>query len=115
LAGLAQKRMNRKGYVFSLFVFLIFLTVFIAVITNSKAASMMQESAYEKIAMMKASNLARNIADTHPKEYAGSCNRLQLPGSISLPVTITVTPSPHCTISLKALSGSYSLDMTVGF
>jgi len=56
-----MKRMNRKGYIYSLFVFLIFLSVFLVVITNIKSVTMMQESNYDKITVLKASGVARNL------------------------------------------------------
>lgn len=53
--------MKRRGYIFSLFVFLMFVPILLLAVSNVKSVSVMQESNYEKIAMMKASRMIKNL------------------------------------------------------
>ena len=68
--------MNKKGYIASLFVSGLFLAVFIIAITSMKSVSVMQESTYEKISIMKVTGLSRNIEDIlDPYRAADPSNR----------------------------------------
>ena len=68
--------MNRRGYVFSLMVFLLFLSVFIILAAFIKSLDVMQDSSYDRISIMKASNIARNLDYLRPyvKQPGGVAN-----------------------------------------
>lgn len=53
--------MKRKGYIFSLFVFFMFVSVFIVAATHAKSVSVLEESNYDRVSLMKASNVIRNL------------------------------------------------------
>jgi len=53
--------MKQKGYVFSIFVFAIFASVFAIAVTNAKSVAVLQEASYDEIKVMKAGNLYRNV------------------------------------------------------
>ncbi len=72
--GFGALARSRKGYVFSLFVFLIMAGAFVIAITNMKSVSVLQDSNYERITIMKASNLAKNIAGAVD---SGNCPQAQ--------------------------------------
>jgi len=53
--------MGKKGYVFSLIVFLLFVSTFVVVITNLKSVSIIQDSNYDKTTIEKGSSMCKNI------------------------------------------------------
>jgi hypothetical protein len=53
--------MKRKGYITSLFVFTAFVAVFLLAATTLKSVSLVQESDYERVSIMKAARVAHNL------------------------------------------------------
>jgi len=117
--------MKQKGYVFSLFVFMIFVAVFVMAVTYTKSISFAQDSSYREITMMKISNFARNLEDLKwyvgppgpPADNQAHCVRLRNElKSLTLPFHVvldceTGTP-PHVT---KISVSSPSCDYIYGF
>lgn len=103
--GIGALSRSRKGYVFSLFVFLIMAGAFILVITNMKSVSVLQDSNYERITMMKASNLAKNIA-----EVTNAVNCPTVLGTLDEFTSFTVTVDCYDShiVKVTSQSGGYS-------
>jgi hypothetical protein len=96
--------MKRKGYIVSLFVFMIFIAVFLVAVTNIKASSMKQESSYDRIGIMKASRFANNleeVMDTFrdanlPTNYQGFCSSKLEPALSSFSDEVAFTVAADC-------------------
>ena len=98
--------MRRKGYIYSLFVFLIFISVFLIAITNVKSVSVMQESNYDKITIMKISNVARNVVEI--SSSVSDCNELKSElESANLPFDLDVE-CLNSRVTLTSKSGDYT-------
>lgn len=97
--------MKKKGYAYSLFVFLVFVSVFIIVVTNVKSVSVMQESNYERVTIMKASELGKNIEYLLAKGV--DCGKIQIALSeLNLPFKAGCgAPSTVC---VESISGNYT-------
>jgi hypothetical protein len=103
--------MKKKGYIFSLMIFLVFLAVFITVIASIKSASVAHDATYEKTAIMKASNMCRNIGLL--TEYGVTCSGLNNHiNSSDLPFDVTFTCGPK-TYLVSTLSDRYSCGGTL--
>lgn len=74
--------MRQKGYVFSIFVFMLFLVVFIAAVANLKSEYVAQESNYGSIASLKASGVWKNAED------------------------VLLTPGVNCTTAASAITSA---------
>jgi hypothetical protein len=68
-------KMKRKGYIFSMFVFMIFIFVFVMVITGINYQSIVQETDYETITVLKMSSLANNIKEL--RAAGASCANIE--------------------------------------
>ncbi len=98
--------MRKKGYVYNMLVFLVFIAAFAVVITSLKSASIMQDSGYERITMMKAANLARNIGELDSTgidcaELESELDSAELPYEIDVDCEASV-------VSISSKSGRYS-------
>jgi hypothetical protein len=105
--------MKRKGYIVSLFVFLLFLAVFLLAVTIVKSNSLMQESNYERLSIMKASRISVNIeAMVDNLKAAGeTCNNiaLTLDDSLDPPYQVSAScVSSNVTVTLESVSGDFS-------
>ena len=113
------RRMGNKGYVLSLMVFLILFSVFLMAITYSKSITMMEQSAYESVAIMKASRLGRNMVSMGLSARLGdACAEFQKYLHVSsgdqLPVPVTI--SVDCAVNkvlIQSPSGRYQLNMSI--
>jgi hypothetical protein len=105
--------MKRKGYIVSLFVFLLFLAVFLLAVTIIKSNSLMQESNYERISIMKASRISVNVeAMVDNLKTAGKdCDSiaLKLDDYLDSPYQINAScASSNVTVVLESVSGDFS-------
>jgi hypothetical protein len=74
--------MKRKGYVMSLFVFTAFLAVFLLAATTLKSVSLVQESDYERVSIMKAARVAHNLEYLMEALYRDGINCSEVQGDI---------------------------------
>lgn len=85
--------MKRKGYVFSIFVFAIFASVFVIAVTNAKSVAVLQEASYDEIKVMKAGNLYRNVDMILKSGLVDSAAVKDAIESEELPFNVTLEPS----------------------
>lgn len=95
--------MKKKGYAYSLFVLLIFTSVFIIVVTNMKSVSVMQDSSYERVTMTKASELGKNIEYMQSKGITCPVLQNALAGITQFKIGCTASA-----ICVQSISGDYT-------
>jgi len=108
-------KMKRNGYVYGLLVFLIFVSVFLVAITNMKSISVMQESNYDKITMMKISRTVRNIENVWPSfktDLPPQARCVQfgkdLDGELPFEISVSCNPTGPMYLSVMSHSGRYN-------
>jgi hypothetical protein len=105
-------KMKKKGYVFSLLVFLVFIAVFILVITINKSLSVVQDSNYEQITMMKISRLGKNI--DYVLDNGVDCFQLNVDiNSAALPFDAVLLCSPTEVLQITSKNGDYEYSITI--
>jgi hypothetical protein len=119
---------GRSGYVMSLTVFFLFLSVLIMAITLSKSEIMLSNAQYEELGMMKASNIVRNIIELNltTNRYGNPMGNMECNGYLRkllddapLSVNLSVECEPfsppyfRAHIAAYAPGGGYMFNTTV--
>ncbi len=113
--------MKRKGYVYSMLVFLIFIAVFLLVITNLKSVSVVERSAYGSMEIMKISEFARNVEEVWPSfksalPLQARCSQFgnRIDGEFPFETSVTCDqPASRYLLELSSHSGNYNITMNL--